>query len=945
MMTKTLGRLARAYVAFAVCLAVSSALAATCPASNDFNNDGKSDVLWRKSDSSGNDYIFLMNAASVTGGGYTNSVPDPKWQIVGTGDFDGDGKADILWRKSDTGDDYIFLMNGTTVQAGSNYTNAVPDTHWKVAGIGDFDGDGKADILWRNNATGQNYIFFMNGTTVRTTSGYTNTVDTSWTVAGIGDLDGDGKSDILWRNSVTGQDYIFFMNGATVQAASRYTNTVDTSWTVAGIGDFDGDGKADILWRNSDSGEDYIFFMNGATVLGSSGYTNSVASPWTIVGTGDHNGDGKADILWRNPTDGNDYVFLMNGLTVQPGSGYTNAVPDLTWGVVPAAAMVGSTACGSVTPTIVPSRTSGVAPLAVFFDASGTTGKGTTAPFDEIEYRWDFGDPVGGAAGSCGSPVAAGTGYWACGAQPGGLSKNVATGPEAAHVFETPGTYTVTLAAYDGASTRTTTLQITVSDADSYYSGASTTCVTNGSDFSGCPSGANRATSISSWTTAAGYLGTGKRVLLRRGDTFTTSNDTAIKANGPWLIGAYGSGQKPIIQATSSSTQMLQIGDKNNPGRSEATVMDLTFDGNGSKGTIGISNANGDGNIGTFNRQLILRCDFHDIGTAMMWDEDLLDYWNSHGDPGNTVWDQIFIFDNTGVRITGGSPHYNLYVAAKHLAVMGNSFNNSGTGSHTVRVTYTDTAVFGDNTITGGALGYDLFKMHAKNWNVAGVSNPGGVGTYTQNVVITDNKFIEYNEDLMVGIGPEDDGSTGGDERVRQVLFERNMLLGAHNGYTLYWAMSSDTTIRNNIFNATGMGTHEPLSILRRAAGLTTPNNVQVYNNTFYDADSGSDFTAINVDNKVTNVTLKNNLGYAPSDGSHKMLAGSGGGGLVTGNNSTNAQVGTPSFSFANSTPSAPADFRPTSGYAVGGGASVPVWSDMLRTTEPSPRDMGAVNH
>ena len=59
-------------------------------------------------------------------------MTDVNWQIVGTGDYDGDGRSDILWRHAVSGANYVFLMNGTTVQPGSSYTNAVPDLNWQV---------------------------------------------------------------------------------------------------------------------------------------------------------------------------------------------------------------------------------------------------------------------------------------------------------------------------------------------------------------------------------------------------------------------------------------------------------------------------------------------------------------------------------------------------------------------------------------------------------------------------------------------------------------------------------------------------------------------------------------------------------------------------------------------------------------------------------------------
>ena len=57
------------------------------------------------------------------------NVPSP-WTIVGTGDYDGDGKADILWRNTATGDTYLYLMNGLGVTS-EGYLPNVP-TDWAV---------------------------------------------------------------------------------------------------------------------------------------------------------------------------------------------------------------------------------------------------------------------------------------------------------------------------------------------------------------------------------------------------------------------------------------------------------------------------------------------------------------------------------------------------------------------------------------------------------------------------------------------------------------------------------------------------------------------------------------------------------------------------------------------------------------------------------------------
>ena len=106
---------------------------------------------------------------------------------------------------------------------------------------------------------------------------------------------------------------------------------------------------------------------------------------------------------------------------------------------------------GPIALSLVASRVSGVAPLTVFFDATGTTAAGTPRPFHDLEYRWDFGD--------------AGKGRWSTGSTTG--DRNLATGPVAAHVFETPGTYTVNLTANAAKSSRV----ITVQDPDMVFSG------------------------------------------------------------------------------------------------------------------------------------------------------------------------------------------------------------------------------------------------------------------------------------------------------------------------------------------------------------------------------------------------------------------------------------------------------------------------------------------
>ena len=71
-------------------------------------------------------------------------------------------------------------MNGTQILSGPDLGN-VP-TNWTIAETGDFNGDGKTDILWRG-PTGDVAIWFMNGTQIVSSPDFVN-VPTSWTIQG-----------------------------------------------------------------------------------------------------------------------------------------------------------------------------------------------------------------------------------------------------------------------------------------------------------------------------------------------------------------------------------------------------------------------------------------------------------------------------------------------------------------------------------------------------------------------------------------------------------------------------------------------------------------------------------------------------------------------------------------------------------------------------------------
>jgi hypothetical protein len=93
---------------------------------------------------------WLLNE---TGGKASEAVgsPEAAWHINATGDFNGDGRDDILWRHDD-GTVVTWLLDG---QGGHlSRTLASPDSGWQVEDAGGYNGDGVGDVLWRNRRHG-----------------------------------------------------------------------------------------------------------------------------------------------------------------------------------------------------------------------------------------------------------------------------------------------------------------------------------------------------------------------------------------------------------------------------------------------------------------------------------------------------------------------------------------------------------------------------------------------------------------------------------------------------------------------------------------------------------------------------------------------------------------------------------------------------------------------
>lgn len=218
------------------------------------------------------------------------------------------------------------------------------------------------------------------------------------------------------------------------------------------------------------------------------------------------------------------------------------------------------TATGDITVVVAPSRTTGVAPLAVFFDASGTTGL-EGGDFLSASFSWDFGDPVAGEWSTT------------------GLSRNTATGFLAAHVFETPGTYTVTVTVIDrtGRAAAPATVSIEATDPEQTYLGDRTRCVSRNGDFTDAPAGAELLTSSDLDAQVEWVNGeANRRLLFRRGETW---NDVIahFTGNGPNTVGAFGPGDDPRFLLAPDAEAARSVSTSG----VDMRIMDLELDASG----------------------------------------------------------------------------------------------------------------------------------------------------------------------------------------------------------------------------------------------------------------------------------------------------------------------------------------------------------------------------
>ena len=242
-------------------------------------------------------------------------APPSPHAVPAKADFNGDGKSDLIWQNDADGTVGVWMMNGPNLISSASVAQ-VGDLHWKVVGTGDFSGNGQPDLVWQNQASGDAAIWLMSGTSVQTGISLPHPPDTHWKIAGVGDFDGDGRPDLLWQNSATGQALVWLMNGTKPRSCKPLPRAADKNWKVMATGDFGGTAKADLVWQNSVTGKVELWLMNGVHVSARTPLTRRpVGAAWSVAGTGTFGDGPQSDLIWQNARNGTILLEMMSGST------------------------------------------------------------------------------------------------------------------------------------------------------------------------------------------------------------------------------------------------------------------------------------------------------------------------------------------------------------------------------------------------------------------------------------------------------------------------------------------------------------------------------------------------------------------------------------------------------------------------------------------------------
>ena len=251
----------------------------TVNATGDFNSDGNQDIFYANTITNEIGTILLDGSTVLSNNPITTIDPASGLVAQGTGDFNGDDRDEIILHNPATGLTLFLFLNATGTAALpplQPVTEIDVANGWTLHDTGDFDGDGKDDLLLYNTVSGGIMIAFVNDSTILSFSGVMALDPTSdFVVADTADFNADGKTDLLIQNTTTGLTVIFTLDGSTIDSTIPvFEMNVAGGETLVNAGDYNADGFSDLLFHNTVTGDVTVLFLDNGAVQNLQGVIN-----------------------------------------------------------------------------------------------------------------------------------------------------------------------------------------------------------------------------------------------------------------------------------------------------------------------------------------------------------------------------------------------------------------------------------------------------------------------------------------------------------------------------------------------------------------------------------------------------------------------------------------------------------------------------------------------
>lgn len=286
----------------------------------DLNGDGIQDVVWLNE--TAGTYVGWVYDANGQPTEPVRVLIGTPWKLAAAGYFDDDNITDFVWRYTGSGANdganVLWNMNADgTVKSNVGF-GGTPTTSLQTSG--DYNGDGITDLVWKMPSS-DHLVWIMNaGGTVAATTAFA-TQSGAWQLARTGadyDADGDGNTDLVWFSGAT--HVVYLMDGAAAPTAATLPAGPAGS-SLAATGDFNSDGISDLVWAaigSSTVEQQLMGFTAGAPVVQSQ---NSVAGDSGTV-VEDSAAFWGNNLVWRSATTGVDSVWTMLGSEPQKKKAY-----------------------------------------------------------------------------------------------------------------------------------------------------------------------------------------------------------------------------------------------------------------------------------------------------------------------------------------------------------------------------------------------------------------------------------------------------------------------------------------------------------------------------------------------------------------------------------------------------------------------------------------------